>query len=426
MKASNSGENFVDLQSAPLLGAELESFDNIDGPLDSGRDASIKDIVDAFHQTCMYSFNDNRDLQDKLSRVNESNAILEESLHKERNIMAETKRYLHETEKKKTKLEEEVKKLRKRLDIFKQKSIELEKCKDDELCELKGDKAILDKENWVLKEAVEELRAKNKETETERDRYADEIVNTQRQVIEARADIKHAQEQIDSMQEQLFDMKKRGFELEAREKSLQQQVAEKEKELYANEMKVDELEKLYNTANEKKTELYTKMSKAEDKIREQESKSKETETENKQMAKEISNLKSSLSEMKETLTEATDEADQARDKIEELEIQRGSLQASNEILKHQLELLKSENEALKKSYTSSHDESLNLSKALNDATINSDNLETDIKCLCQEKERLQDALNVSESQLREAEDNLVKAFQDGEHLKRQVGLDQET
>lgn len=415
MKESNSGENFVDLQTAPMLGAEMDSLDTI-----GGRDNSIKDVVDAFHQTCMTSFSDNRELHGKLSKANEANSKLEDSLNKERAIMAETKRNLLEVEKKKTKLEEEVKRLRQRLESFTQKSIELERSKDDEICQLKGDRTLLDKDIWNWKETVEELKAKCHETEAERDRYAEEVVVTQRQVVEARIDIKHAQEQIDIMQEQLLEMKKRKFELEAKEKSLNQKISEKEMDFHASESKVEELEKLYNNANEKKTDLYAQITKAEDKLRIKESQQEENQAKGKQMEKEINSLKSQVTNLTAELGKSKNQVEDLTKKIDELEIQRGSLQATNEILKHQIELSKCENDALTKSYTTTHDESVHLAKELNEVTISKGNLHTEIKCLQQEKDRLQDALNASERQLREAEGNFVKSFQESENLKRQM------
>ncbi|XP_032232001.2 centrosomal protein of 290 kDa [Nematostella vectensis] len=421
MRASNSGERFAELQSSTFLASsdDEDYHDRVDA-VPSLPAPTVQEAIASFHRACLNSFNDNRALQDSLSAAKQEIERLEETINKDRNDMAELKRYLVESEKKKTKLEEEVKRVRRRLENLKQKAIELERQKDDELCEVKGDKVSLEKEQWELREAIEELRATLKGVEEERDRYENELDDSRKQYLDAKNEIKRTQQQLDDIQDKMLDMRKRVFELETNEKCMQQLLQEREKELQVRQNKISELQTLYDTCNQKKTELYTQAAKAEDKVGQLENIRKENVTEQATLKDEIRSLNGRITDQERTLARTEKELEEAKERGNELEIQRGSLQASNEILKHQVEVTRGEIKALKESFEKSTEDNMNISKVLNDRTTEKENLETERKCLLQEKNRTQDLLDKSEQELKAAEENLVKSFQENESLKRQM------
>lgn len=115
--------NIVQKLKAPLRGAD--EFANISpqswmdeedsdemSPLPSPRPgnpiSSINHLIGSFHRTCLAAFNDKKVLRGRLTEALGDLAQLDEALQREKNDMAEIKRYLNESEKKKSKLDEEV------------------------------------------------------------------------------------------------------------------------------------------------------------------------------------------------------------------------------------------------------------------------------------------------------------------------------
>lgn len=85
------------------------------------------------------------------------------------------KRYFYDLEKKKGKLEDDVKRLRRCLEVLKFKSVEMEKEKDNEIIEIKGEKILFEKEFWNMKEVLEEVKVKLKIVEEEKERYVKDL-----------------------------------------------------------------------------------------------------------------------------------------------------------------------------------------------------------------------------------------------------------
>lgn len=85
------------------------------------------------------------------------------------------KRYFYDLEKKKGKLEDDVKRLRRCLEVLKFKSVEMEKEKDNEIIEIKGEKILFEKELWNMKEVLEEVKVKLKIVEEEKERYVKDL-----------------------------------------------------------------------------------------------------------------------------------------------------------------------------------------------------------------------------------------------------------
>lgn len=65
------------------------------------------------------------------------------------------KRYFYDLEKKKGKLEDDVKRLWRCFEVLKFKCVEMEKEKDNEIIDIKGEKIVLEKELWDMKEVLE-------------------------------------------------------------------------------------------------------------------------------------------------------------------------------------------------------------------------------------------------------------------------------
>ena len=118
--------NIINKMKAPLQGSDgfielsnhlwMDEEDSDDmSPLPSPRPGnpitSIGHLIGSFHRTCLSAFSENKVLQEKLAEAMQEVAQLDESLQREKNDMAEVKRYLNETEKKKAKLEDEVSRL---------------------------------------------------------------------------------------------------------------------------------------------------------------------------------------------------------------------------------------------------------------------------------------------------------------------------
>lgn len=85
------------------------------------------------------------------------------------------KRYFYDLEKKKGKLEDDVKRLRRCLEVLKFKSVEMEEEKDNEIIEIKGEKILFEKEFWNMKEVLEEVKVKLKIVEEEKERYVKDL-----------------------------------------------------------------------------------------------------------------------------------------------------------------------------------------------------------------------------------------------------------
>lgn len=85
------------------------------------------------------------------------------------------KRYFYDLEKKKGKLEDDVKRLRRCLEVLKFKSVEMEEEKDNEIIEIKGEKILFEKELWNMKEVLEEVKVKLKIVEEEKERYVKDL-----------------------------------------------------------------------------------------------------------------------------------------------------------------------------------------------------------------------------------------------------------
>lgn len=85
------------------------------------------------------------------------------------------KRYFYDLEKKKGKLENDVKRLRRCLEVLKFKSVEMEEEKDNEIIEIKGEKILFEKEFWNMKEVLEEVKVKLKIVEEEKERYVKDL-----------------------------------------------------------------------------------------------------------------------------------------------------------------------------------------------------------------------------------------------------------
>ena len=421
MKATNSGEHFAELPSSEFMAREDEDgTDDGDARPVTPLNTSMKDVVDSFHKACLSSFNDNRALQQDLNAKSDEIARLDESLQKERNNASEMKKCLHDLEKKKGKLEDEVKRLRRRLEALKLKSVEMEKEKDNEITETKGEKILLEKELWNTKEALEEAKAKLKTAEEEKERYVKDLESSRKQMVDAKIDIKGSQQQLDALQENILQLKRRTFELEANERATQQLIQDKDRELFANQSKIDEMEKLYDKANEKKTELFTKLARADERIASLENDCKDKAVDKSNLENEITALNDSVNDKAIRLEKTAEELDDFREKCEELEIQRGSLQATNEILKHQLDATKKECSQFQALLQKEKELCSILSGQMNEVKCEKDNLDRELKGVLEQKDHVQQMLNKSEENLNTAEDKAASSFHEIENLKRQM------
>ena len=419
MKASNSGQSFAELPSVSFLDDETDCHGKVDTRHVRGPKTTMKEVVTSFHRACLSSLNDSRTLQERLSQANQESDRLEENLHKERAETSEVKKYLQEVQKKKTKSEEDVKRLRRRLESLKVKSIEMEKEKDNEITEVKGEKVALEKDLWDVKESLEQVKARLKSTDEEKDRYAKDLDVSRKTVVDAKNEIRSAQGQLDLLQENMLQLKKIIFELEANEKINKQQLQEKEKDLYATQLKVQELEKLYDDSNKKKTELYAKFAKAEEKLGSLESDCTDKTGQNVALEGKIMTLRTTIADLEKSLEKVRADLQESRSKCDNLEIRRASLQASNDALKEQLEISKNEANILHRSLGKAQEENAVLGKELTQTRSAKESLENENKALFDEKHVAQKQFNCSDANLRNAEDKLVKSFQENESLKRQ-------
>ena len=420
MKATNSGEHFAELPSSEFMAREDEDGIDVDARPVTPLNTSMKDVVDSFHKACLSSFNDNRALQQGLNAKSDEIARLDESLQKERNNASEMKRYLHDLEKKKGKLEDEVKRLRRRLEALKLKSVEMEKEKDNEITETKGEKLLLEKELWNTKESLEEAKAKLKTAEEEKERYVKDLESSRKQMVDAKIDIKGSQQQLDALQENILQLKRRTFELEANERATQQLIQDKDRALFANQSKIDEMEKLYDKANEKKTELFAKLARADERIASLENDCKDKAVDKANLENDITALKDSVNDKAVRLEKTAEESDDFREKCEELEIQRGSLQATNEILKHQLDATKKECSQFQALLQKEKELCSTLSGQINEVKSEKDNLDRELKAVLEQKDHAQQMLNKSEENLNTAEGKAASSFHEIENLKRQM------
>ena len=421
MKATNSGEHFAELPSSEFLSKDVqEGIDGVDARPDTPLNTSMKDVVNSFHKACLSSFKDNRALQQELNAKSDEIARLDESLQKERNNASEIKSYLHDLEKKRGKLDDEVKRLRRRLEALKLKSVEMEKDKDNEITETKGEKILLEKELWHTKEALEEANAKLKTAEEEKERYTKDLESSRKQIVDAKSDIKGSQQQLDALQENILQLKRRTFELEANERATQQLIQDKDRELFANQSKIDELEKLYDNANEKKTELFTKLSRADERIASLENDCQDKAADKTNLENDITALKDSVKDKIARLEKTEEELGDSREKCEELEIQRGSLQATNEILNHQLHATKKECAQFQALLQTEKELCSSFSGQLNEVKSEKENLDRELKGVLEQKDHIQQILNKSEENLNTAEDKVATSFHQIESLKRQM------
>ena len=421
MKATNSGEHFAELPSSEFMAREdEEGIDGVDDRPVTPLNTSMKDVVDSFHKACLSSFNDNRTLQQELNAKSDEISRLDESLQKERNNASEMKKYQHDLEKKKGKLEDEVKKLRRRLEALKIKSVEMEKEKDNEITETKGEKILLEKELWNTKGALEEAKAKLKSAEEEKERYAKDLESSRKQIVDAKIDIKGSQQQLDALQENILQLKRRTFELEANERATQQLMQDKDRELFANQSKINELEKLYDNANEKKMELFTKLARADERIASLENDCRDIAEHKANLENEITALKDSVKDKATRLEKTEKELDDSSEKCEELEIQRGSLQATSEILKHQLDAMKKECSQFNALLQTEKELCNTFSGQLSELKNEKENLDRELKGVLEQKDHVQQMLNKSEENLNTAEDKAASSFHEIENLKRQM------
>lgn len=114
------------------------------------RISSMKDVMTSLHRTCLSSIYDNRGLQQELVAKTEEIKCLEDHLHKEGNNKSEVKKHLNGLEKSKAKLEHEVNRLRRQLGALKVKTLELEKKKDDEVAQMKGENELFTTQAAIL------------------------------------------------------------------------------------------------------------------------------------------------------------------------------------------------------------------------------------------------------------------------------------
>lgn len=421
MKATNSGEYFAELPSSEFMAKEEE--ESVDGgdtlPL-TPMNTSMKDVVTSFHEACLSSFNDNRGLQQVLAEKSVEIARLDESLQKEKNKAAEMKRYLHDLEKKKGKLEDDVKRLRRRLEALKLKCVEMEKEKDNEITDTKGEKIVLEKELWDTKEALEQTKAKLKTSEEDKERYYKDLEASRRQIVDAKNEIKGSQQQLDALQENILQLKRRTFELEANDKAQEQVIQEKEKELYINKSKIQELEKMYDGTNEKKTELYAKLARADERVAALEEDFKGNREEKASLETQLADLKNKVCEKTSLMEKMQNDLRHSREKCEELEIQSGSLQATNEILKQQLDTAKKDCAQYQALLCKEKEICEAFSGQLREVKCEKESLDRELKGAIEQKDHVKHMLNKSEERLTAAENKAVNSFQEIENLKRQL------
>lgn len=421
MKATNSGEYFAELPSSEFMAKEdEEGVDGGDARPVTPMNTSMKDVVTSLHEACLSSFNDNRGLQQVLAEKSDEIARLDEGLQKEKNNAAEMKRYLHDLEKKKGKLEDDVKRLRRRLEALKLKCVEMEKEKDNEITDTKGEKIVLEKELWDTKEALEQTKAHLKTSEEDKERYYKDLETSRRQIVDAKNEIKGSQQQLDALQENILQLKRRTFELEANDKAQEQVIQEKDKELCINQSKIQELEEMYDNTNEKKTELYAKLARADERMATLEEDCKENRLEKASLENQIADLKNNVDDKTSMLEKMKDDLQHSREKCEELEIQSGSLQATNEILKQQLDTTKRDCAQYQALLHKEKELSNAFNGQLREVKCEKESLDRELKGVIEQKDHIKHLLNRSEEQLTATEQKSVNSFHEVENLKRQM------
>lgn len=424
MKATNSGELLAELPFSEfpefIVREDEEGTDGVGANHLSPRESSMKHVMTSFHKTCLASFYDNRGLQQQLAAKLEEITRLEDHVHKEGNSMSEVKRHLHDLEKKNAKLENEVKRLRKRLGSLKLKAVEMEKEKDNEMTEIKREKVFLEKDLKNTKEALDVIKEKLKTCEEEKGRHAKELNATRRQIVDAKDDLDERQQQLRTLEENCLQFERRTLELEENDLASQKLIHDKETEFSTTKEKLNELQRLYDEANEHKIELYSKLGRVEEQLAKLDSVCREKINKNEVLESQIADLKDDLANKNSNLENTVDDMKNWQEKCEELEIQLGSLQATNEILKQQLATTRKDLIQLKEMLQSEKELSGNLRSQINDLQNENNNLEAELKKALQQKESKTERLMKLEENLNIAEEKAGNSFREMENFKRQM------
>ncbi|XP_068761620.1 golgin subfamily A member 4-like [Montipora capricornis] len=424
MKATNSGELLAELPFSEfpefIAREDEEGTDGVGANHLSTRESSMKHVMTSFHKTCLASFYDNRGLQQQLAAKLEEITRLEDHVHKEGNSMSEVKRHLHDLEKKNAKLENEVKRLRKRLGSLKLKTVEMEKEKDNEMTEIKREKVFLEKDLKNTKEALDVIKEKLKTCEEEKGRHAKELNATRRQIVDVKDDLDERQQQLRALEENCLQFERRTLELEENDLASQKLIHDKENEFSTTKEKLNELQRLYDEANEHKIELYSKLGRVEEQLAKLDSVCREKINKNEVLESQIADLKDDLANKNSNLENTVDDMKNWQEKCEELEIQLGSLQATNEILKQQLATTRKDLMQLKEMLQSEKELSGNLRSQINDLQNENNNLEAELKKALQQKESKTERLMKLEENLNNAEEKAGNSFREMENFKRQM------
>lgn len=384
------------------------------------RISSMKDVMTSFHRTCLSSIYDNRGLQQELVAKTEEIKRLEDHLRKVGSNISEVKKHLHDLEKSKAKLEHEVNRLRRRLGALKVKTLELEKKKDDQVAQIKGENIYLERDLMNTKDALEAEKAKLKTCELEKERQVRDLEASHKQIGDGEVELEESKQKLHTLQENNQHLKRRITELETNDRISKQLTQEKENELRANKFKFDELQRLHEHLKERKAELSSKLDKAEDQVVKLENDCQEKTNENKVLVEKIAPLNDELAEKSSNLEKVDDELRNSQEKCEELEIQLGSVQATNEILKHQLSATRKDLMHLQDMLKTETDRSSNLRSQISDLQSQNDNLGSDLKNALGQKENTQELLSKLEANLNIAEEEAGNSFHEAENLKRQI------
>ena len=384
------------------------------------RISSLKDVMTSFHRTCLYSIYDNKGLQQDLVAKTEEIKRLEDHLHKEENNKSEVKKHLHDLEKSKAKLEHEVNRLRRRLGALKVKTLELEKKKDDEVAQMKGENIYLERNLMNTKDTLEAEKAKLKTCELEKERQLKDLEASHKQIGDGEVELEESKQQLHTLQENNQDLKRRIIELETNDRVSKQLTQEKENELRATKFKFDELQRQHEHVKQCKAVLSSKLDRAEDQVVRLENDGQEKINENKVLVEKIAALNDELAKKSSNLEKEVGELRNCQEKCEELEIQLGSVQATNEILKHQLSAARKDLMHLQDVLKTETDRSSKLRGQINDLQNQNDNLGSDLKNALGQKENSQELLSKLEVNLNIAEEEAGNSFHEAENLKRQI------
>jgi len=384
------------------------------------RISSMKDVMTSLHRTCLSSIYDNRGLQQELVAKTEEIKCLEDHLHKEGNNKSEVKKHLNGLEKSKAKLEHEVNRLRRQLGALKVKTLELEKKKDDEVAQMKGENIYLGRDLSNTKDALEAEKAKLKTCELEKERQLKDLEASHKQIGDGEVELEESKQQLHTLQENNQHLKRRIIELETNDRVSKQLTQEKDNELRATKFLFDELQRMHEHVKQCKAELSSKLDKAENQVVILENDSQEKINENKVLVEKIAALNGELAEKSSNLEKEVGEFRNCQEKCEELEIQLGSVQATNEILKHQLSAARKDLMHLQDILKTETDRSSKLRGQINDLQNQNDNLGSDLKNALGQKENTQELLSKLEANLNIAEEEAGNSFHEAENLKRQI------